>query len=91
MSNKPNYSTLIISSLKDFQTTFPEMTFGEVLYSFLRQGVSGAQIPEGCLNPIRALSDEVIYEAIEKTIKIEQESPDEVTDELIEETTKTEQ
>ena len=72
MSNKPNYSTLIISALKDFQTTFPEMTFGEVLYAFLRQGVSGEVIPQGCLKAIRELSDEVIYESIEKAIKIEQ-------------------
>lgn len=73
MSENKNYNTLILSSLKDFQSTFPEMTFGEILYSFLRQS-----LPDNCtckshLKEIRELTDESIYEGIEKTIKAEQE------------------
>jgi hypothetical protein len=71
MSDRTNYGTLIISSLKDFQTTFPNMSFGEIMYSFLRQNdLSGKTLQE-----IRALSDEEIYQSIEKSIKYEQDEP----------------
>lgn len=73
MSNneRTNYGTLIISSLKDFQKTFPDMSFGEIMYSFLRQNdLSGKTLQE-----IRILSDEDIYQSIEKSIKYEQDEP----------------
>lgn len=68
-----NYSTLISSSLKDYQTTFPGMTFGEILYSFLRQALPKTEDSTHCLRLIRELKDEAIYEGIEETIKLEQE------------------
>lgn len=67
--DKTSYGTLIISSLRDFQKTFPDMTFGEIMYSFLRQN----QLMGKTLKDIRELSDESIYESIEKSIKFEQE------------------
>jgi hypothetical protein len=72
MSNeRTNYGTLIISSLKDFQKTFPDMTFGEIMYSFLRQN----ELTGKTLKDIRTLSDEDIYQSIEKSIKYEQDEP----------------
>lgn len=67
--DKTSYGTLIISSLRDFQKTFPDMTFGEIMYSFLRQN----NLAGKTLKDIRELSDESIYESIEKSIKFEQE------------------
>lgn len=69
MSDRLNYGTLIVSSLRDFQKTFPNMTFGEIMYSFLRNENS----PVKNLKDIRELSDESIYESIEKALKYEQE------------------
>jgi hypothetical protein len=71
MSDRKNYGTLIISSLKDFQITFPEMSFGEIMYSFLRQN----ELSGKTLQDIRALSDQEIYQSIEKSIKFEQDEP----------------
>lgn len=65
------YGNLIVSSLKDFQTTFPDMTFGEIMYSFLRQNNLTGQT----LKDIRDLSDEKIYKSIEESIKYEQDEP----------------
>lgn len=69
MNERTNYGTLILSSLKDFQRTFPEMTFGEIMYSFLRQN----ELSGKTLIDIRKLSDEEIYKSIEESIKYEQE------------------
>lgn len=71
MKERTNYGVLIISSLMDFQKTFPNMTFGEIMYSFLRQNELSGQT----LRDIRKLSDEEIYQAIEESIKYEQEEP----------------
>lgn len=76
VSDKASYGTLIISSLRDFQRTFPDMSFGEIMYSFLRQN----DLTGKTLSEIRELSDESIYKSIEKSIKFEQDEPAELED-----------
>lgn len=76
VSDRASYGTLIISSLRDFQKTFPDMSFGEIMYSFLRQN----ELAGKSLTDIRDLSDESIYKSIEKSIKFEQDEPVELED-----------
>ena len=72
MVNEANYSTLIISAIRDFQDTLPHLSFGEVMYALLRS-VDDFEGDLNCLKSIREVDDKRIYEAIEKAIKIEQE------------------
>lgn len=72
MANESNYSTLIITSIRDFQEVLPHLSFGEVMYALLRE-VDEFNGDLNCLKAIREVDDKRIYEAIEKAIKTEQE------------------
>lgn len=72
MANETNYSTLILTSLRDFQETLPHLTFGEIMYSLLRE-VKDFNGDLQCLKAIREVSDEKIYDAVEKAMRTEQE------------------
>ena len=68
------YTTLIISSLRDLKEKSPEMSFGEMLYTIFRKK-SFPTKPEGVDTTwFLSLNEEDIYNAVEKAIKLETET-----------------
>lgn len=68
------FTTLITSSLSDMKNNFPEMTFGEILYTIFRKDNLKGK-PEGINTSwLLELKDENIYDAIEKAMKSEKEN-----------------
>jgi hypothetical protein len=66
-----NYKNIAVREISDFSEGLPapEMTLGQILYSFLRKNVSGLVD----INSIKDVSDEDIYKMIEKAKQIERE------------------
>lgn len=67
------FTTLIISSLSDMRDNFPEMTFGEILYTVLRKKNLPSKPDDVSTTWLMSLEDEEIYNAIEKAIKAEKQ------------------
>lgn len=65
------YTNLITSALSDMKEEFPDMSFGEILYSIFRKPHLKTK-PDGVNTSwLLDLKDEDIYKAIELTIKSE--------------------
>lgn len=65
------HTTLIISALHDMKDEFPNMTFGEILYTIFRK-TNLKQKPEGTPTSwLLELKDEDVYNAIEIALKNE--------------------
>lgn len=68
------FTTLIISALGDMRDSFPQMTFGEILYTLLRKNYIPTK-PDGVNTSwLLNIKDEDFYNAIEKVIKNEVET-----------------
>lgn len=75
-----DYRHAAIDTLTDFAEEFSgknegieRMSFGEILYSFMRNSSTGLELPIDELKKVRDISDEDWYKKIEKTFKDEQE------------------
>lgn len=66
---KLNHRNIALRELKDMADKFPSYTLGEILYSVIREGVSG--IKE--VKDLKNLSDEEVYTMIEKANETETE------------------
>lgn len=66
-----DYRHTSIDTLTEFAEEFPQMTLGDILYSFLREGILGKKIES--ITDIRSLGDREIYIAIDKAKKYETE------------------
>lgn len=64
-----NYKNIATRTLVEFLEKSPNMTFGEVLYSFLREKNSGVN----SISDIKTISDETCYSIIEKAKQFEEE------------------
>ena len=63
------YTTLIIHSLKSIRDGFPDLTFGEILYSVMRKGNMPEKPDNVNTSWLLDLTDEQIYNAFETTLK----------------------
>ena len=75
-----DYRHAAIDTLTDFAEEFSgknegidKMSFGDILYSFMRNSSTGLELPTAELNKVRDISDEDWYKIIEKAFKDEQE------------------
>ena len=64
-----NYRAIAETTMRELMDENPEYTLGEILYSFLREPVSGLK----SIREIKKLSEEDIYTIIEKAKSIENE------------------
>lgn len=64
-----NYKNIATRTLLEFLEKNPKMSFGEVLYSVLRENNSGVK----SITDIKNLSDERCYSIIEKAKQFEEE------------------
>lgn len=67
------FTTLIITALNDLKNVYPEMSFGELLYSILRRENLPAKPEDVNTSWLLSLKDSDIYNSIEQIIKTEQE------------------
>ena len=63
------YTTLIIHSLKNIRDGFPDLTFGEILYSVMRKNNMPEKPDNVNTSWLLELTDEQIYNAFETTLK----------------------
>ena len=75
-----DYRHTAIDTLTDYAQEFSgdvegveRMSFGDILYSFLRNSSTGLNLPTEELKKIREISDEDWYSKIEKAYKYERE------------------
>lgn len=67
--SKVNYKNIALREIKELSEAFPKYSLGEILYSILREEISGvSQIKD-----LKNLSDEHIYTGIDKAKEIESE------------------
>ena len=64
-----NYRAIAETTLQEYIEEYPHYTLGEILYSFLREPVSGAQN----IRDIKKLTEEDLYTFIEKAKNQEKE------------------
>lgn len=64
-----NYRAIAETTMRELMDENPEYTLGEILYSFLREPVSGLK----SIREIKKLTEEDIYTLIEKAKNIENE------------------
>lgn len=64
-----NYKAIAETTLTEYIGEYPEYTLGEILYSFLREPISGSKT----IRDIRNLTDEDLYTFIEKAKNQEKE------------------
>lgn len=62
-------TSLIISALQDYRDVFPDMTFGEILYSMLRKQNLPEKPEDAKTGWLLEISDEALYNAVEKSLK----------------------
>lgn len=67
------FTTLIVSALNDMKDSFPDMTFGEILYTVLRKENLNGKPNDASTSWLLDIKDEEYYNAIEKSIKQEKE------------------
>lgn len=63
-----NYTPLIIQKLKELNETADEFTFGEILYSFLRNSILKKSPNNISIGWLKGIDDKDFYVAIEKAI-----------------------
>jgi hypothetical protein len=75
-----DYRHAAIDTLTDFAEEFSgkneginKMSFGDILYSFMRNSSTGLELPIKELNKVRDISDESWYKIVEEAFKNEQE------------------
>jgi len=68
-----DYRHSAIDTLTDFAQEHDDMSFGDILYSFMRNSSTGLEIPNTELRKIRDISDKDWYEIIEKAKKNERQ------------------
>ncbi len=66
-----NYIPLIKVKIDELNKQASDLTFGQLLYSFLRKGVLENNTKEGQLSWLLTIEDKEIYTALEKALKIE--------------------
>lgn len=74
-----NHRPLIEDKIVEFSTTFPEYTFGQIMFSILTQACKNREFSKAVL---LELDDEVLYTAISRSFVIES-GERELTDEEI--------
>ena len=68
-----DYRHTTIDTLTDFAEQHPNLTFGEIMFSFLRESSSGLDIPVNELKKLKEVSDKDWYAIVENAKKYEVE------------------
>jgi hypothetical protein len=68
-----DYRHLAIDTLTDFAEEHRDMSFGDILYSCVRNSSTGLDIPTEEIKKLRSIPDEEWYKIIEKAKKNERE------------------
>ena len=68
-----NYIPLTIDKLKDLMKEYPEYSFGELLHSFLREGILKGKPDGKSTTWLMDIEDKDFYTAIDRAISAEKE------------------